>query len=72
MEAQSPADLATKRDLMELEMRLRTDLASGKYEIIKWVAGMPLLHAGLVAALVKGVVQLSPLVKGGVYTPPAK
>jgi len=38
MEAQSQADLATKRDRMELEMRLRTDLASGKYEIIKWVS----------------------------------
>ena len=53
MEAQSQADLATKRDLMELEMRLRTDLASVKSEIIKWVAGMLLLQAGLVAALVK-------------------
>lgn len=43
-EAQS--ELTTKADLRELEHRLKAD-------IIKWVASMLLIQAGLVAALVK-------------------
>lgn len=52
-DAQSQVDLTTRSDLIELEMRLRTDLGSLKAEIIKWVAGMLLVQAGIVAALVK-------------------
>lgn len=60
--------LATKRDLKELEMSLKRDikelelamksnlersLASVKSEIIKWVAGMLVAQAAIVATLVK-------------------
>ena len=41
-DAQGEADLATKADLRELEHRLKA-----------WAAGMLLLQAGLIAALVK-------------------
>lgn len=61
-------DLATKRDLKEAEVSLKRDieelrlttksnqdarLAETKAEIIKWVAGMLVAQAALIAALVK-------------------
>jgi len=56
--------LATKQDIKgvntkidSLEERLKgkteTDLSNAKYDIIKWMAGLLLAQAGLVAALVK-------------------
>ena len=57
-------ELATKEDLQwlrkdlgELERRLETKIEmraeSVKYDMIKWIAGMLLAQAGLIAALVK-------------------
>ena len=40
------SDLATKSDL-------QAEIAKAKVEIIKWVAGMLVVQAGVVAALVK-------------------
>ena len=45
--------LATKRDLKEMELALRSDMAAVKSEIIKWVAGMLVAQAAIVATLVK-------------------
>ncbi len=45
--------LATKQDLKELELSMKSDMASTKSDIIKWVAGMLVVQAGVVAALVK-------------------
>ncbi len=52
--------LATKQDLKELEMSLKSDIVklekeivSVKSEIIKWVAGMLVAQAAIVATLVK-------------------
>ncbi|MFH1952936.1 MAG: DUF1640 domain-containing protein [Pseudomonadota bacterium] len=45
--------LATKQDLKELELAMRRDLAAVKSEIIKWVAGMLVAQAAIVATLVK-------------------
>ena len=56
--------LATKADLLvmgdqmrgemsSLEARLRTDMAQIKADVIKWVAGMLVAQAALIAALVK-------------------
>lgn len=45
-DAQRQVDVVTKADL-------RAELAELKTDIVKWVAGMLLLQAGLVAALVK-------------------
>lgn len=46
-----------RRDMKELELTLRNDLerglASVKSEIIKWVAGMLVAQAAIVATLVK-------------------
>ena len=39
-------EIATKRDLRELELSIKNDL-------IKWIAGMMLAQAGIIAALVK-------------------
>jgi len=39
-------DIATKRDLRELKLSIKNDL-------IKWIAGMMLAQAGIIAALVK-------------------
>ena len=45
--------LTTKQDLKELELAMRRDLAAAKSEIIKWVAGMLVAQAAIVATLVK-------------------
>jgi hypothetical protein len=45
--------LATKLDLKELEITLRRELAEIKADIIKWVAGMLVAQAAVIAALVK-------------------
>jgi len=45
--------LATKRDLKEMEMQLDLKLQEMKTDTIKWVAGMLLAQAALIAALVK-------------------
>jgi len=45
--------IATKQDLKELELALKQDIAKVKAEIIKWVAGMLVAQAAIVATLVK-------------------
>lgn len=45
--------LATKADLKELEINLRKELTEIKADIIKWVAGMLVAQALIIAALVK-------------------
>ena len=45
--------LALKQDLKKLELALKQDLANAKSEIIKWVAGMLVAQAAIVATLVK-------------------
>lgn len=51
------SELATKRDLRELELRLTAEMvkanAETKADILKWVAGMLVAQAALIAALVK-------------------
>ena len=39
--------------LKETELRLEAKISDIKYDLIKWIAGMLLAQAGLVAALVK-------------------
>ena len=53
-------EYATKQDLTELELRINTKLALLevkigyiKYDMVKWFAGMMLVQAGAIAALVK-------------------
>ncbi len=45
--------IVTKQDLKELELALKHDLANIKSEIIKWVAGMLVAQAAIVATLMK-------------------
>lgn len=52
-EAAGQADLATRQDLRELELRLDAKISEIKFDLVKWIAGMLLAQAGLVAALVK-------------------
>ena len=59
-DASSQAELATqsdidlvRRDIRESELRLETKISDIKYDLVKWIAGMILAQAGLVAALVK-------------------
>ena len=52
-DAQSDAELTTKYDLKELELLLEARINEVKYDMIKWIAGMLIAQAGLVAALVK-------------------
>jgi len=52
-EASGEAELATKQDLRELELRLEAKINDIKFDLVKWIAGMLLAQAGLVAALVK-------------------
>ncbi|MBI4829760.1 MAG: DUF1640 domain-containing protein [Nitrospinae bacterium] len=46
-------NLATKRDLKELETALKAEMAATKVEMIKWVAGMLVAQAAVIAAMVK-------------------
>ena len=59
-DASSQAEIVTKsdidllrRDLRESELRLEAKISDIKYDLVKWIAGMLLAQAGLVAALVK-------------------
>lgn len=52
-DAQGKVDLATKADLRELDQGLGAALAELKADMIKWVAGLLLAQAALVATLVK-------------------
>ncbi|TAN48017.1 MAG: DUF1640 domain-containing protein [Methylococcaceae bacterium] len=52
-EASGEAELATRQDLRELELRLEAKISDIKFDLVKWIAGMLLAQAGLVAALVK-------------------
>ena len=48
--------LATKSDILRLEREIasvKVEIASSRAETIKWVAGMLVVQAGVVAALVK-------------------
>jgi len=39
--------------LLPFELRLEAKISDIKYDLVKWIAGMLLAQAGLVAALVK-------------------
>lgn len=45
--------LATKEDVAMIRADVKTEIAEAKADIIKWMAGLLLAQAGLVAALVK-------------------
>ena len=47
------AEVATKHDLTEMELRVEAKLESMKYEIIKWNTGTLLAATGIFAAIVK-------------------
>jgi hypothetical protein len=52
-EASGEAEVASKQDLRELELRLEAKISDIKFDLVKWIAGMLLAQAGLVAALIK-------------------
>ena len=52
-EASGEAELATRQDLKEMELRLEAKISDIKFDLVRWIAGMLLAQAGLVAALVK-------------------
>ena len=45
--------LVTKKDLEKTELKLQAEIEKAKADTIKWVAGLLLAQAGLIAALVK-------------------
>ena len=51
--ATGEAELATRQDLRELNLHLEAKINDIKFDLVKWIAGMLLAQAGLVAALVK-------------------
>lgn len=52
-DATSGAGLATQADLREMALKLDAKINEIKFDLAKWIAGMLLAQAGLVAALVK-------------------
>ena len=44
-------DLATKRDLKELELIMRKELADSRADLIRWVVGVGLLQITIIAGL---------------------
>lgn len=52
-EATAAFDVATRADLRELEARIDARLLDVKADIIKWLAGLLIAQAAVVAALVK-------------------
>jgi len=60
LEVYSGSEVVTKQDLREQELRLETRLmgldakiSDIKYDLVKWIAGMMLAQAGVIAALVR-------------------
>lgn len=47
------SQLATKRDLKELELNMSVEMARSKSEILKWLVGLLVAQTAVVAALVK-------------------
>ena len=53
-DAATKEDIAyIKKDLKEMELTLRKEIAESKVEIIKWVVGLLLAQTGVIVALVK-------------------
>lgn len=46
-------ELATKRDVRELERKLEVKIETAKNEILKWVVGLMLAQTGLIIAAIK-------------------
>ena len=44
-------NLATKRDLKELELKLQKEIAETKAELVRWVVGVGLLQITIIAGL---------------------
>ncbi|MFI3186173.1 MAG: DUF1640 domain-containing protein [Methylococcaceae bacterium] len=44
-------DLVTKRDLKELELIMRKDMADSRADLIRWVVGVGLLQITIIAGL---------------------
>lgn len=44
-------DLATKRDLREMELRLELKIAETKADLVRWVVGVGLLQITIIAGL---------------------
>ena len=44
-------DLATKRDLKEMELKLQKEIAETKADLIRWVVGVGLLQITIIAGL---------------------
>jgi len=53
LDIHNEAEVTTKQDLRELELRLDAKISDIKYDLVKWIAGMMLAQAGVIAALVK-------------------
>jgi hypothetical protein len=52
------ADLATKADLAAAVGELRAEIQGARADVIKWVAGLLLVHAFGVAGITVGLVRL--------------
>jgi len=59
-DAQAEGEIATqdditlvRQDIRELELRMDAKISDIKFDMVKWMAGMLLAQAGLIAALVK-------------------
>jgi phosphoribosylformylglycinamidine (FGAM) synthase PurS component len=50
-DAQTNADIATKRDIIEVKAELKRDIAETKAELIKWVVSVGALQTALIGAL---------------------
>ncbi len=46
-------EVALKKDIKELELRLEAKINELNFDLVKWIAGLLLAQAGLIAALVK-------------------
>jgi hypothetical protein len=44
-------DLVTKRDLKEVQLEFKRDIAETKAELIRWVVGVGVLQSALITAL---------------------
>ena len=52
-DAMSGADLATKADLRELELRVKAEIGAAKNDTLRWVFGIALAQVGAIVALLK-------------------
>lgn len=56
-EAHGEAEVATKADIRELELKFEARMSETKAELVRWIVGAGFLQTALIAALVMKLIK---------------